>query len=64
MEGRAWNEAYVVRAFLMFNTEFRIVLWLNYLVLRHGELIKQLAPLATRNVGGSLWLRRRTACEH
>ena len=31
MEGRAWNEAYLLRAFLEYNEHFRILLFLSYM---------------------------------
>lgn len=32
MKGIFWNEAYLLRAFLMHNKDFEIVFWLNYLI--------------------------------
>lgn len=32
MKGIFWNEAYLLRAFLMYNKNFEITFWLNYLV--------------------------------
>jgi hypothetical protein len=32
MKGIFWNEAYLLRAFLMYNNNFKIAFWLNYLV--------------------------------
>ncbi|MDZ7783599.1 MAG: class I SAM-dependent methyltransferase [Halioglobus sp.] len=58
-EGRAWNEAYVVRAFLQFNDAFRILYFNSYL---HPEVRKSVfAPLGVdigANDGGSLWIER------
>jgi len=58
-EGRAWNEAYVVRAFLQFNDAFRILYFNSYI---HPKVRKSVfAPLCVDiggNVGGSLWLER------
>jgi predicted O-methyltransferase YrrM len=60
--GFAWNEAYLLRAFLQYNTDFRIRLWSSYLTLFHAELLEARVPLATTpvnfGVGGSLWLER------
>ncbi|MFI5045941.1 MAG: class I SAM-dependent methyltransferase, partial [Acidimicrobiia bacterium] len=56
-EGRGWNEAYVLRAFLEYNDEFEIVLFNDLLALRAAEKIAREIPLWTR--GGSLWLRKR-----
>lgn len=57
-EGRAWNEAYLLRAFLAYNRCFSIALFPSYLASRHPSLVRDLMPLALRNVGGSIWLRR------
>jgi hypothetical protein len=57
-EGRAWNELYLLRAFLQYNTEFEIVLFSTYLGLRHRARIAELFPLCLNNLGGSIWLRR------
>lgn len=57
-EGRAWNEAYALRAFLQYNRCFSILLFANYLVHRDRGWFERHAPTVLRNVGGSLWLRR------
>jgi predicted O-methyltransferase YrrM len=62
MTGRAWNEQYLVRAFLSFNSEFEILLgvgWLSHF--RRDLLVANLPdyPRAYANGGGSLWFRRR-----
>lgn len=55
--GRAWNEAYLLRAFLQYNERFEIILFNSYM----GHTAKvQLArdmPLFLRDTGGSIWLR-------
>jgi hypothetical protein len=60
--GFAWNEAYLLRAFLQYNADFRIRLWSSYLTLFHAELLEGRMPLANTTVdfgvGGSLWLER------
>jgi hypothetical protein len=58
-EGRGWNEAYVLRAFLEYNDEFEIVLWNDLLHGRHPDRMERDFPLTRRNPGGSIWLRRR-----
>jgi Methyltransferase domain len=58
-EGRAWNEAYLLRAFLQYNADFEIVLFNTFLEIHHRALIAQLLPLCLKNLGGSLWLRRK-----
>jgi predicted O-methyltransferase YrrM len=60
--GFAWNEAYLLRAFLQYNPEFRIRLWNSSVGLAHADLLEELMPLCTMpvgfGVGGSLWLER------
>lgn len=58
-EGRAWNEAYVLRAFLQFNEAFRIELASTYLVSRHRAWFVRHMPLMVHKWGGSqLWMSR------
>ena len=57
-EGRAWNEAYALRAFLAFNEAFEIVLFNTYLERFHREMFERDMPLCLLNEGGSIWLRR------
>jgi predicted O-methyltransferase YrrM len=59
MEGRAWNEAYVVRAFLQFNEAFDIVLFNSYAGHCFRGLLEELMPRFLENTGGSLWLQKR-----
>jgi hypothetical protein len=59
--GRAWNEQYLVQAFLSFNSTFRILLavaWLSHL---HPEVLAEVLPdypAAYGDGGGSLWIQR------
>jgi hypothetical protein len=57
-QGRAWNEVYIVRAFLQFNAAFEIVFFNSYLGQVRSELLESM-PLFLRNPGTSLWLRKR-----
>ncbi|MGQ0431989.1 MAG: class I SAM-dependent methyltransferase, partial [Microthrixaceae bacterium] len=57
-EGRAWNEAYVLRSFLQFNDSFEILLWNDWLATHHRELIAAELPRMLEAPGGSIWLRR------
>lgn len=56
--GRSWNEAYLLRAFLLFNDAYRIVLWNSFLAAFHATSVATAMPLWGRNPGGSLWLER------
>jgi hypothetical protein len=58
-EGRAWNEAYVLRAFLQYNSQFEILMFNNFAVHRWQEYVLERAPLMAKNSGSSLWLRKR-----
>ena len=60
-EGWGWNEAYLLRAFLQFNTAFKIELWLSMLQKIDGPLMQSLAPTMPLLVdleGQSIWLVR------
>lgn len=57
-EGRFWNEAYILRAFLQFNPAFEILLFDDYLAHCHAGLLRQTLPAFPGGLGASLWLRR------
>jgi hypothetical protein len=57
-EGRAWNEAYLLRAFLDYNDAFEIMFFNHYLSLFHEAEVAARMPLWAREAGGSLWIRR------
>ena len=54
-QGRNWNEDYILRAFLMYNTDFEILLFSHYLHLHHKNAFQQM-PLMYKNFGGNLWM--------
>ena len=56
-KGIAWNETYMLRAFLMYNQRFRIELMNTYMEHFHKPFFEQNMPLCLRNPGGSIWLR-------
>jgi predicted O-methyltransferase YrrM len=57
-EGRAWNENYVLKAFLQFNTRFKIVFFNSYLATHHLDAMGHALPLSLMNTGGSLWIEK------
>lgn len=60
--GRAWNEQYLVRAFLAFNSEFQVLLSVGWMAHNHPDLLADTLPNYPddyANGGGSLWLQRR-----
>lgn len=58
MAGRSWNEQYLLRGFLQYNSAFSITLMNTYLQGRHPERFATQMPLCLRNTGGSIWIRR------
>ncbi len=57
-EGRAWNEAYLLHAFLQYNDSFQVVIHTDYLAKFHKEKLLALMPACMKNTGGSIWLKR------
>ncbi len=55
---RSWNELYLLRAFLEGNRDFEILAFNDYLYRRRPELVEPRLPLALKNNGSSLWLRK------
>jgi len=56
--GMFWNEAYLLRAFLMYNPNFEIVMFNNYVLRCVTEQVKSDFPLFAEEPGASIWLRR------
>jgi hypothetical protein len=59
-EGRSWNEAYLLRAFLQYNRAFRVELFNTYLNAFHEQEFRQDMPEAIlrHGIGASIWLRK------
>ncbi len=57
-QNRSWNELYMLRAFLMYNTVFRILYFNQRFVARHVEMARSCSPRLADEPGGSLWLRK------
>jgi predicted O-methyltransferase YrrM len=63
LDGWGWNELYVVRAFLAFNSAFRVELGAQYLLKHHRDVVREAFPGMNEERyahpgGGSLWIRR------
>jgi len=56
---RSWNEAYALRAFLMFNSEFKIEFFNDFFRQLQHKLVADTYPKFLKNTGGALWLRKR-----
>jgi len=59
-EGRAWNEAYLLRAFLQYNRDFQIEFFNSYLF--HKGLFDAL-PFCKKSPGSGLWIRKTSGGE-
>lgn len=63
-DGRAWNESYLLRAFLQYNRDFEIVFFNSYLQQAYPELIAEKMPLCLKKpngeltIPGSIWLHK------
>jgi predicted O-methyltransferase YrrM len=57
-KGFGWNEDYILRAFLMYNTKFEIIMFNTFLEHFHEDWFKENMPLCLKNKGGSIWLRK------
>ena len=57
-EGRAWNEAYLLRAFLQYNNAFSVVLMNTFMERYHEPFFERKMPLCLKDRGGSIWLRK------
>ncbi len=56
--GRAWNEAYLLRAFLTCNDAFELLYFNDYIATKHRDALAAKMPGCLNNTGGSIWLRR------
>jgi hypothetical protein len=64
LEGRAWNELYMLRALLQQGSAYEIVAMNSFLAQEHPDALRQHIPVAMKNPGGSIWLRKigQTVC--
>jgi len=54
----SWNEAYMLRAFLMFNQAFRVLFWNSLFAGSFTDDIRAEYPAFLRNPGGGMWIER------
>lgn len=57
-EGRVWNEAYLLRAFLLFNPCFQLEYFQNFMFIKHLDFFRQHMPLCLKSGGDNIWLRK------
>ncbi len=56
-QGRNWNETYLLRAFLMNNNKYKILIFSDFLHQNFPELFSELS-LFKKNSGANLWLEK------
>jgi len=57
-ENRAWNEAYLLRAFLQYNRTFEVEFFSTYMVHKHLQVFESRMPHFLKNRGGNIWLTK------
>ncbi|MBI4776104.1 MAG: class I SAM-dependent methyltransferase [Deltaproteobacteria bacterium] len=57
-QGVAWNEIYVLRAFLQYNEAFRIVAFNTFLEQLFPERFQESLPMCLENKGASIWIQK------
>jgi Methyltransferase domain len=63
LEGWGWNEIYVIKAFLAFNSGYRVLFGVQWMLQNEPELIDEAFPDFRHHrdrAGAALWLRRGT----
>jgi hypothetical protein len=60
MQGRGWNEAYLVRSFLEYNDSFEIIWGTQFMLQRYPEALQLAFPNLdlSPTAGASIWFRR------
>ena len=58
LQGRFWNECYLLRAFLSGNQSWQIELFNHYASLEFGPYLEEAFPGCRQSYGGSLYIRR------
>jgi hypothetical protein len=57
-DNRSWNEAYMLRAFLQFNTKFRVLCFNDLMLRKYPAQMSATFPGLNDTRAGSLWLER------
>lgn len=55
-QGIAWNENYLIHAFLQFNQRYKPLLFMQYLLSKHWPVVNENMPVCTEYGAVSLWL--------
>jgi len=62
-EFRFWTEQYLLQAFLIFNSEFEVLLANSYLHHHYAKDLKAAFPNLRGWIGGSFWMRRKAVAK-
>jgi len=57
-DGWAWNEDYLLRAFLIGNYDYEVLMMNDYMTKRHSNLLLKSYSKFENNNGGSLWIKK------
>ncbi len=57
--GAAWNEDYLLRAFLQYNDSFEILFFNDYMTRFHNTAVQQAFNRSQQWLGSSIWLRKK-----
>ncbi len=55
---KAWNEVYLIHAFLQYNSAFRIEYFNHFMYRHYRPLLAEKMPLCLNNCGASRWLKK------
>jgi predicted O-methyltransferase YrrM len=58
INGFGWNEAYILKAFLMYNTNFKIIMFNTFMEYFHKDWFSKNMPNCLKNEGGSIWIQK------
>lgn len=59
LEGRAYNEAYILRALLMNSNAYEIIFWNDFMAKKYRGQLSKNSVMKEYFGGGSLWLRKK-----
>ncbi|MFA5927405.1 MAG: class I SAM-dependent methyltransferase [Patescibacteria group bacterium] len=59
-KGFFWNESYLLRSFLMYNSEFEVVFSTNYLSRFYKKQFESTFPSSNKCPGASFWIRKKS----
>ena len=57
-DNRSWSETYILRAFLQFNTAFRVLFFNDLMIRKYPAQMRAAFPALESKHASSLWLER------